>query len=103
MLSTVLCLLCSLCLSGKKVADGGDLRLDRRDAGAAERSAARHAAGERDGGVNVLVEPLAVLPEQRERQLLEHGGVLDAVGHELTGDLIRRAAISCTSSPASRS
>ena len=91
MLSTVLCLLCSLCLSGKEVADGGDLRLDRRDAGAAERGAARHAAGERDGGVNVLVEPLAVLPEQRERQLLEHGGVLDAVGHELTGDLIRRA------------
>lgn len=91
MLSTVLCLLCSLCLSGKEVADGGDLRLDRRDAGAAERSAARHAVGERDGGVNVLVEPLAVLPERRERQLLEHGGVLDAVGHELTGDLIRRA------------
>ena len=91
MLSTVLCLLCSLCLSGKEVADGGDLRLDRRDAGAAERGAARHAAGERDGGVNVLAEPLAVLPEQRERQLLEHGGVLDAVGHELTGDLIGRA------------
>ena len=91
MLSTVLCLLCSLCLSGKEVADGGDLRLDRRDAGAAERGAARHAVGERDGGVNVLAEPLAVLPEQRERQLLEHGGVLDAVGHELTGDLIRRA------------
>lgn len=44
-----------------------------------------------DGGVNVLAEPLAVLPEQRERQLLEHGGVLDAVGHELTGDLIRCA------------
>ena len=91
MLSTVLCLLCSLCLSGKEVADGGDLRLDRRDAGAAERGAARHAVGERDGGVNILVEPLAVLPEQRERQLLEHGGVLDAVGHELAGDLIRRA------------
>lgn len=91
MLSTVLCLLCSLCLSGKEVADGGDLRLDRRDAGAAERGAARHAAGERDGGVNVLAEPLAVLPEQRERQLLEHGGVLEAVGHELTGDPIRRA------------
>lgn len=91
MLSTVLCLLCSLCLSGKEVADGGDLRLDRRDADAAERGAARHAVGERDGGVNVLVEPLAVLPEQRERQLLEYGGVLDAVGHELTGDLIRRA------------
>lgn len=91
MLSTVLCLLCSLCLSGKEVADGGDLRLDRRDAGAAERGAARHAVGERDGGVNVLAEPLAVLPEQRKRQLLEHGGVLDAVGHELTGDLIRRA------------
>lgn len=91
MLSTVLCLLCSLCLSGKEVADGGDLRLDRRDAGAAERGAARHAVGERDGGVNVLAEPLAVLPEQCERQLLEHGGVLDAVGHELTGDLIRRA------------
>lgn len=103
MLSTVLCLLCSLCLSGKEVADGGDLRLDRRDAGAAERGAARHAVGERDGGVNVLVEPLAVLPEQRERQLFEYGGMLDAVGHELTGDLIRRAAISCTSSPASRS
>ena len=91
MLSTVLCLLCSLCLSGKEVADGGDLRLDRRDAGAAERGAARHAVGERDGGVNVLVEPLAVLPEQRERQLFEYGGVLDAVGHELTGDLIRCA------------
>ena len=91
MLSTVLYLLCSLCLSGKEVADGGDLRLDRRDAGAAERGAARHAVGERDGGVNVLVELLAVLLEQRERQLLEHGGVLDAVGHELAGDLIRRA------------
>ena len=91
MLSTVLSLLCSLCLSGKEVADGGDLRLDRRDAGAAERGAARHAVGERDGGVNVLAEPLALLPEQRERQLLEHGGVFDAVGHELTGDLIRRA------------
>ena len=91
MLSTVLCLLCSLCLSGKEVADGGDLRLDRRDAGAAERGAARHAAGERDGGVNVLAEPLAVLPEQCERQLFEYGGMLDAVGHELTGDLIGRA------------
>ena len=91
MLSTVLYLLCSLCLSGKEVADRGDLRLDRRGAGAAERGAARHAVGERDGGVNVLAEPLAVLPEQRERQLLEHGGVLDAVGHELAGDLIRRA------------
>lgn len=91
MLSTVLCLLCSLCLSGKKVADGGDLRLDRRDAGTAERGAARHAVGERDGGVNVLAEPLAVLPEQCERQLFEYGGMLDAVGHELTGDLIGRA------------
>lgn len=90
MLSTVLCLLCSLCLSGKEVADGGGLRLDRRDAGAAERGAARHAVGERDGGVNVLAEPLAVLPEQCERQLFEYGGMLDAVGHELTGDLIGR-------------
>ena len=91
MFSTVLCLLCSLCLSGKEVADGGGLRLDRRDAGAAERGAARHAVGERDGGVNVLAEPLAVLPEQCERQLFEYGGMLDAVGHELTGDLIGRA------------
>ena len=91
MLSTVLCLLCSLCLSGKEVADGGDLRLDRRDAGAAERGAARHAVGERDVGVNVLAEPLAVLPEQCEWQLFEYGGMLDAVGHELTGDLIRCA------------